>query len=130
MREYDCLIYHIRGPRKDVSARRYRRDVVIPKIEDFQEASRIVNESAVLLMDNCSGHISSAVIELLSQRRVKAVSFPPHTSGLFQILDLVFFRVSKLVKKHLSKDLPVPVMEDYGMRMFKLCKSAGVMFKC
>jgi hypothetical protein len=57
-------------------------DVVIPKTEEFLEASGMVNELAVFLMDDCSMYSSPAVIELLSQHRVKAVAFPAHTYGL------------------------------------------------
>jgi transposase len=103
----------------------YLRDVMIPKIDEFRETNGMVNEPAVLLMDNCSAHISPAIIGLLSEHRVKAITFPPHTSGIFQMLDLVFFGVFKRTKKHLAKDPSVPVMEDHAMRMFRACESAG-----
>jgi hypothetical protein len=53
---------------------------------------------AVLLMDNCSTHFGAETIRLLTDRNVKVITFPPHTSGIFQMLDLVFFGVFKQVK--------------------------------
>jgi hypothetical protein len=76
-------------------------------------------------MDNCSAHTSPAIIDVLSQHRVKAIIFPLHTSGIFQMLDLVFFGVFKRVKKHLARDPSVPIMEDHAMRIFRACESAG-----
>jgi hypothetical protein len=63
--------------------------------------TRIVNdrgeEDAVLLMDNCSPRLTPAVIELLSTARVRVVTFAPqpHTTHMFQVLDLILFGVLK-----------------------------------
>jgi hypothetical protein len=38
----------------------YLRDVLIPKTEEFREASVRVDEPAVFLMDNCSAHCPSS----------------------------------------------------------------------
>jgi hypothetical protein len=103
----------------------YRRDVTIPKAEKFRKANGIGNEPTVLLMDNCSAYTSPAVIELPSQHRVKAITFPLHTSGIFQMFDLVFFGVFKGVKKHLARDPSVPIMADHAMRLFRALESAG-----
>jgi hypothetical protein len=48
-------------------------------------------EDAVLLMDNCSPHVASAVLTLLSNARVRIVTFAPRTTQIFQILDLTLF---------------------------------------
>jgi hypothetical protein len=61
----------------------YLSDVLIPKIAEFREASIMPGEPTVLLMENCSAHPSSAVIQLLSRYRVKAIAFLPRTSGIF-----------------------------------------------
>jgi hypothetical protein len=50
---------------------------------------------AVLLMDNYSGHITDDVISLLIEARVLVITFPPHTSHIFQVLDLTLFGVLK-----------------------------------
>jgi hypothetical protein len=42
------------------------------------------------------------------------------------MLDLVFVRIFRSIKKHLAKDGSIPVMADHAMRMFKACEAAGV----
>jgi hypothetical protein len=56
------------------------------------------------------------VIQLLSQHRVKAITFPLHTSGIFHIFGLVFFDGFKRVKKYLAKNLSRrrPKIMQYG----------------
>jgi hypothetical protein len=66
--------------------------LMIPRIvKDLRE------EDAVLLMANCSPHITRAVLELLSTADVRVVTFAPqpHTTQIFQVLDLSLFGMSK-----------------------------------
>jgi hypothetical protein len=64
----------------------YLRDVMIPRIKKFREASGMLNEPAVLLMNKCRVHTSLEVPALLLRHRVKTITFPPHigcpTSGV------------------------------------------------
>jgi hypothetical protein len=94
---------------------------MLPNIEEFQEANGIMNEPAVLLVDNCSAHTYLDVVALLSRRRVKTMTFLPHTSGIFQMLNLVFFGVFKRIKKYLSTDWSLRVLENHAVPMFKAC---------
>jgi hypothetical protein len=48
-------------------------------------------------MDNCSPHIGEAVIALLTDARVKIVTFATYTTQIFQVLDMVLFGA---LKKH------------------------------
>jgi hypothetical protein len=50
---------------------------------------------AVLLMDNCSAHISDEVVAVLTEARVRIITFAPHTTQIFQVLDLVLFGALK-----------------------------------
>jgi hypothetical protein len=66
--------------------------LMIPRIvKDLRE------EDAMLLMDNCSPHLTPAVIERLSTPRLRVVTFAPqpHTTQKFQVLDLTLFGVLK-----------------------------------
>jgi hypothetical protein len=103
----------------------YLRDVLIPRIENFREADETLDSPAILFLDNCSSHLMEHVIGLLSAHEIKIFAFPPHSSGIFQMLDLVFFGVSKSIKKRLAKDGSIPVMSDPMMRMFKACEVTG-----
>lgn len=63
----------------------------IPYVENVREAKGIGNEPAVLLSDNCSIHVTPEVKELLGRNHIKFITMPPHSSNVFQPLDLVTF---------------------------------------
>lgn len=67
----------------------------IPFVNSTRNELKLQNEEAILLCDNCNSHISRNVKLVLAQNRIKLISFPPHTSHLFQMLDLVTFGVMK-----------------------------------
>jgi hypothetical protein len=100
-------------------------DVRIPRIENFREANEIPDSPAILFMDNCSGHVMEPIVGLLLAHKIKILTLPPHSSGIFQMLDLVFFGVSKSIKKRLAQEGLIPVMADHVMRMFKAVKRPG-----
>jgi hypothetical protein len=52
-------------------------------------------EIAVLFMDNCSAHVSDDVIRILTQARLRVITFARHTTQVFQVLDLTLFGILK-----------------------------------
>jgi hypothetical protein len=46
-------------------------------------------------MDNRSFHVTDDVIRLLTEARERVITFAPHTTQIFQILDLKLFGVLK-----------------------------------
>jgi hypothetical protein len=46
-------------------------------------------------MDNCPSHVTREVIGILTEARVRVITFAPHTTQIFQILDLTLFGVLK-----------------------------------
>jgi hypothetical protein len=77
-------------------------------------------------MDNCSAHLLTETILLLSDYQVKAITFPPHSSGGFLMFHLVFFGVLKQMKKRAPNNPELPAMTDYAMRMHRADESAAV----
>jgi hypothetical protein len=77
------------------------KDVLLPHVEQARAGK---TGPAVLLMDNCNSHLKVETIQMLSEHDVKVITFPPHTSGIFQMLDLSFFGTFKLAKQSLSKN--------------------------
>jgi hypothetical protein len=45
--------------------------------------------------DNCSFHLREDILQTLADYHVKVVTFPPHTTSIFQFLDLSLFSVLK-----------------------------------
>jgi hypothetical protein len=54
-------------------------------------------------MDNCPSHLTDEIISLLTDARVRVITFAPHTSQIFQVLDVTLFRV---LKRRLGYELP------------------------
>jgi hypothetical protein len=48
-------------------------------------------------MDNCSSHTSDDAITVLTRERMKIITLAPHTTLIFQMLDVVLFGA---LKKH------------------------------
>jgi hypothetical protein len=103
----------------------YIRDVLIPNIENFRSTSLVPNATAVLLMNNCGGHLGTNTIRLLTERNVKVITFPPHRSGIFQMLDLVFFGVFKHAKSRIPRNTGLAMMQDHALRMFRAHEAAA-----
>jgi hypothetical protein len=49
------------------------------------------SQEAVLLIDNCSMHVQVETLQTLADHRVKMITFPPHTTHIFQCLGLSLF---------------------------------------
>jgi phosphoribosylformylglycinamidine (FGAM) synthase-like amidotransferase family enzyme len=49
----------------------------------------------VLLIGNCSPHGSDHVVTVLTNARVRVITFAPHATHVFQMLDLVLFGALK-----------------------------------
>jgi hypothetical protein len=63
--------------------------------------------TSVLLCDNCTSHIDEGLKQLLADNNIRLVTFPPHTSYLFQPLDLVTFAAFKREKREVHVGRPV-----------------------
>jgi hypothetical protein len=106
----------------------YIRDVFIPHVENCWVIRDRQGSPAVLLMDNCSVHLRSDIIEVLSAHNVKAITFPLHTSGIFQMLDHVLFGMLKTSKRLQQKDFQLHFLVAHARRMlcaFETTKSAS-----
>jgi hypothetical protein len=75
----------------------YINSVFIPYVNELRESEELYDCEAVLLMDNCSPHMADEVITALTNARVRIITFAPHTTHVFQVLDLVLFGA---LKKH------------------------------
>jgi hypothetical protein len=60
-------------------------------------------ETGVLLMDNCPSHVTDEIVGLLTEARVRVITFAPHTTRNVQVLDVTLFGV---LKRRLRSKLP------------------------
>jgi hypothetical protein len=73
----------------------YVTSVLIPLIERLRTNPEFTRKSAILLMDNCSIHARPEVLATLRDHNVKVITFQPHTTQIFQTLDLCLFGIFK-----------------------------------
>jgi hypothetical protein len=78
----------------------YVKSVFIPYVTKVRRERGIRVEEAVLLMDNYPNHITKEVIDMLTAARVRVVTFAPHTTHIFQLLELTLFGSFKRVAKY------------------------------
>jgi hypothetical protein len=86
----------------------YISAVLLPYIDELRTNDEFADKEAVLLMDNCWIHVQTGTPQMLADHRVKVITFPPHTSHIFQSLDLSLFGN---VKKKMNYKLPLDSAE-------------------
>jgi hypothetical protein len=72
------------------------RTIFLPYIDMLRGLAVFAEEPAVLLMDNCSAYVRDDVIRILTKASVRVITCAPHTTHIFQVLDLTLFDVLKL----------------------------------
>jgi hypothetical protein len=79
------------------------RTVFLPNLVELCVLDEFAEEMAVLLMDNLSSHITSGMIGLLTEGRLRITTFAPHTTQIFQVFDMALVVA---LKKHPRYELP------------------------
>jgi hypothetical protein len=102
----------------------YISQYYIPYIAGMRSARNHPTETVVLLMDNLYSHCADRTLYDLGQNNILAISFPPHSSGLFQMLDLVVFGVMKGYIKTIQKNCRLSKAADHIYRSFKALELA------
>jgi hypothetical protein len=75
----------------------YINTIFIPYLDELQDLEELEACQAMLLMDICSPHVSDDIVAFLTSVRVQIITFAPHTTHAFQMLDVVLFSA---LKKH------------------------------
>jgi hypothetical protein len=73
----------------------YISTVFIPSVEELRSLEELASREAVLLMDTCSIHANPETLQVLAEHRANVITFPPHTTHIFQAFDLSLFSVFK-----------------------------------
>jgi hypothetical protein len=73
----------------------YINNIFVPYLNQLRESEEFAQCEALLLMDNCSPHMGEAVIAILTREYVRVITFVPHSTHIFQVLDLVLFGALK-----------------------------------
>jgi hypothetical protein len=73
----------------------YIRMVFMPKLNELLSLEQFADDDAVLLLDNCPSQVGDQVSTILRDARVRIITWPPHTTHVFQELDPCLFGVLK-----------------------------------
>jgi hypothetical protein len=71
------------------------RTVFLPNLAELRTLDAFTEETGVLLMENCPSHVIDDIIGLLTEARARVINFAPHTTQIFQVLDVTLFGVLK-----------------------------------
>jgi hypothetical protein len=75
----------------------YINTICVSYLNKSQESEEFEACEAVLVMDNCSPHVSNDVVAVLFSVRTRIITFIYDTTQVFQMLDVVLFGA---LKKH------------------------------
>jgi hypothetical protein len=67
--------------------KRYVDTVLIPAVEGNRQLPGCDKKPAILFCDNCSARMSNSMLEKLARHGVLILTYSPHTSHIFQVLD-------------------------------------------
>ena len=70
-------------------------DTFVPSVDERRRRTGNMEQTAYLLMDNCSSHRSNDIEALCRDNNIVLVYFVPNTTHIFQPLDLCFFAAFK-----------------------------------
>jgi hypothetical protein len=85
----DMILEHRQKPYITATLfQQYATTVSIPFIERLRTNQEFIGKSPILLMDNWSIHTKPEILATLRKHNVKIITFPPHTTQIFQTLDL------------------------------------------
>jgi hypothetical protein len=103
---------------------RYIDAVLIPAVESNRELEGCRNKPAILFCDNCKTHCSEELLKKLARHGILVLTYPPHTSHVFQVLDVLLFGILKRAKKFERRDDRLAPEVDHILRLFRAYEKA------
>jgi hypothetical protein len=97
----------------------YPRNVVIPSIENNWELLRCQGKPTIIFCANCSCCCSDDILQELANYAIILITYPPHTSHLFQVLDELLFGRLKSAKRYLARDDNLNPHMNHTFRVFR-----------
>jgi hypothetical protein len=82
---------------------RYIAEVFFPTLETNRHLPNCEHKPCTLFYYNCSIHRQDQLFKEFAERGVAVTTSPPHTSHIFQVLDLLLFGRLKAAKKYIPR---------------------------
>jgi hypothetical protein len=73
----------------------YINTIFVPYLNELRDSQELKACEAVLLINNCSPHISDDIVAVLTRARVPIIAFAPHKTHIFRVLDVILFGALK-----------------------------------
>ena len=105
---------------------RYIDDVMLKYINELRKNPLYLNEPAVIICDNCSAHLDDELLQKLAQNNVRLITIPPHSSHVFQPLDLVTFGIFKKEMLRVTSKYEPGTMVDRIAKALKSIEKATI----
>jgi hypothetical protein len=94
-------------------------------LDAFPDMAVRAREISVLLMNDYSDHVSDDVIHILTEARMRVITFAQHTTQVLEVLDLTLFGVPKRCPRHempfdddnVTVDVIMKVYHDFTQTM-------------
>jgi hypothetical protein len=121
VRDHIDLIIEIRQP-ADATGELFSRsldEIFFPAVAANRELPGCSDMLCILFCDNCSIHCSDSILERFAEKGVALITYPPHTSNIFQVLDVLLFAQLKSAKKYIPRNDGAPPGIDHLVRIFK-----------
>jgi hypothetical protein len=82
----------------------YVRDVFVPTVEANRDLLGCQAKAAITFCDNCCCHYSDDILQELAHHGILLITYHPHTSRIFEVLDVMLFGCLKSVKQYLPRN--------------------------
>jgi hypothetical protein len=83
-----------------------------------------VKKPAILFCDNCFAHCCDDLLRKLAWHGILVITYLPHTSYIFQALDVLPFEILKIIKKYQRTDDTLRKELEHVLRSFRDYKQA------
>jgi hypothetical protein len=102
----------------------YVRGVFLPAVENNRKLPGYRGNLAKLFCDNCSCHCSDEILRELASHGIFLIAYPPHSSHIFQVLDVLLFVKLKSAKTSIPRDLTQSPIINYVLCVFQTSEEA------
>jgi hypothetical protein len=103
---------------------KYVDTVLIPAVDANRQLPGCDKKPAILFCDNCSAHMSNSMLEKLARHGVLVLTYPPHPSHIFQVLDILLVGLVKPFNKYQILDDALSIHVDHILRLFQADETA------
>jgi hypothetical protein len=102
----------------------YIDTVFISAVEANRELHGCEKKPAILFRANCSARMSDSISQKLAHHAILVITYPLHTSHIFQVLNVLLFGLAKGAKTYQMGDDPLFFPVDHILRLFRRYQAA------